>query len=160
MLCRVFLCYCMQLMSCASFFVWSHMTKRKKRYQKLIFKQENSKHFNLIRTTVHYSVCSRHHKTIRSVGWDLLMQVNIASRAAILIMGNIIQYIIDDYEPPARPTKLQAHSVQDAFSFTRTQPSQTTLHCWHRWQNVDACFFFNPFKGDGREREVNGTLKL
>lgn len=35
-------------------------------------------------------VCLCHHKTIRSVGWVLLMQVNIASRAAILIMSNII----------------------------------------------------------------------
>lgn len=38
-------------------------------------------------------MCFCHHKTIRSVGWVLLMQVNIASRAAILIMSNIIQYI-------------------------------------------------------------------
>lgn len=54
------------------------------------------------------------------------MQVNIASRAAILIMGNIIQYISDDYELLAKPTKLQAHSVQDAFPFTRSL--QTTLN--------------------------------
>lgn len=40
------------------------------------------------------------------------MQVNIAFRAAILIMGNVIQYIVDDYELLARPTKLQAHSVK------------------------------------------------
>lgn len=43
------------------------------------------------------------------------MQVNIAT--AILIMGNIIQNIVDDYELLARPTKLQAHSLQDAFFF-------------------------------------------
>lgn len=54
------------------------------------------------------------------------MKVNIASRVAILIMDNIVQYIVDDYEPLARPTKLQAHSLQDAFSFTRS--IQTTLH--------------------------------
>lgn len=44
------------------------------------------------------SVCV-HHKAISCVGWVLLMQVNIASRAAILIMGNIVQYTVDDYEP-------------------------------------------------------------
>lgn len=91
-------------------------------------------------------MCVCHHKTIRSVGWYLLMQVNIASRAAILIMGNIIQYIVDDYEPLTRPTKLQAHSVQDAFPFTRslqTNPPLSTpvAKCW--------CFFFVSFHSKG-----------
>ncbi len=108
-----------------------------------------------VRASVHvYVVCSCHHKTIRSVGWVLLMQVNIAPRAAILIMGNIIQYIRDDYEPLARPTKLQAHSAQDAFSFTRSR--QATLHYWHPWQNVDAFSFFRLLHSIQRGMEGGG----
>lgn len=100
-------------------------------------KQQVSKQFNLVRVCE----CSCHHKTIRSVGWGLLMQVNIASRAAILIMGNIVQYVVDDYEPLARPTKLPSSFCARCFlSFTRSL--QTTLHYWHRWQNIDAYLFF------------------
>lgn len=118
----------MPSMSCASFSIWFEERGKK---QKAILK-----HLNLIRAMLHFSVfvCLCHHKTIGSVGWVLLMQVNIASRAAILIMGNIIHNISDEYELLAKPTKLRAHSVEDAFSFT---PSlHTTLNYWHRWENV------------------------
>lgn len=140
MLCRVFLYSVFDVMC-----KLCHLISYKKGKNKAKINIKTTANISTSLELQYITVCVSVNVITKSSGWGLLMQVNIAFRAAILIMGNIIQYIVDDYEPLARPTKLQAHSVQDAFSFTRSL--QTTLHYWHRWQNVDAYFYFIPFKG-------------
>ena len=57
----------------------------------------------------------------------MLLQVNIALRAAILIISNIIHYIVDENELLGGPTKVQAHSEQEALiSYILSKQSSIT----------------------------------
>lgn len=62
-------------------------------------------------------------------------------------MGNIIQYIVDDYEPLAKPTKLQAHSLQDAFFLSHVLSRQPSTIDTGGKMLMLFFFCFIPFKG-------------
>lgn len=76
-----------------------------------------------------HSLDKCHHKTIKSVGWVLLMTVNIAPGAAILVIHLCSRW---GWSWPIK------HPSSLCKNFFVTLYLHTTPNCWHWWQHVNA----------------------